>query len=106
VGRLWAAALDDAPAAWRRVRGEATGAVVEASALGLSRRRAAAARLLTVHACTHPEERQAAIDAAHMSERWAEFAAETEAREAVTTMRQRHIDWLLDVLGADEAAGR
>ena len=99
-GRLWAAAQDDDPATWKGVRAEATRAVVEASALGLPHRRARAARLLTVHACTHPEERQAAIDAAHMSERWAEFAATAEARQAVATMRQRHVDRLLDVLRA------
>jgi hypothetical protein len=51
-----------------------------------------------VHACTHPSDRQAAIDAAHMSERWAEFTADAEAPQAVQALRQRQIDWLLDVL--------
>lgn len=104
--RLWAAAQDNVPEVWERVRAEETSAVVGASALGLSRRRAGAAQLLTIHACTHPDDRQAAIDAAHMSERWAEFAADEEAAQAVASMRQRHIDWLLDVLGRGDEETR
>lgn len=80
------------------VRRDATDAVVRAAALGLPRRRPDAARLLTVHACTHPGSRRAAIDAAHMSERWAEFDAETNPEAAVQSMRQRQVDWLLDVI--------
>ena len=101
AGRLWAAAQSENPEAWRRARGETTNAVVQAAALDLSRRQATAARLLTVHACTHPKGRQAALDAAHMSERWAEFAAEAEPTTAVKSIRQRQIDWLLDELGTD-----
>lgn len=101
AGRLWTAAQSDESGAWKRARGETTNAVVQAAALGLSRRQAAAARLLAVHACTHPTGRQAAIDAAHMSERWAEFAADAEATRAVEAMRRRQIDWLLDELGGD-----
>jgi len=97
-GRLWAAAQREDGSAWARARTAATDALVRASAIGLPRRRAGAARLLTVHACTHPEGRRAAIDAAHMSERWAEFAAEADATQAVRAMRQRQVDWLLDVL--------
>jgi len=100
AGRLWAAAREEDRDAWQRVRTDETDAVVEASALGLSRRQAGAARLLTVHACTHPDDHQAAIDAAHMSERWAEFVADGDARQAVAAMRQRQVDWLLDVLSA------
>ena len=100
AGRLWAAAREKDRDAWQRVRTDETDAVVEASALGLSRRRRGAARLLAVHACTHPDDHKAAIDAAHMSERWAEFAADGNARQAVEAMRQRQVDWLLDVLSA------
>jgi hypothetical protein len=99
TGRLWAAARGGDRDTWQHVRTDETDAVVEASALGLSRRQARAARLLAAHACTHPDDRQAAIDAAHMSERWAEFVADGDAAQAVEAMRQRQIDWLLDVLG-------
>lgn len=98
AGRLWAAARGQDRDGWPQARTDETDAVVEASVLGLSRRQAGAARLLAVHACTHPDDHQAAIDAAHMSERWAEFAADDDATEAVQVLRQRQIDWLLDVL--------
>lgn len=99
TGRLWAAAQrEEAP--WTAARAEGTDAVVRAAALGLPRRRPEAARLLAAHACTHPSARQAAIDAAHMSERWAEFEAPDEPEATVRALRQRHIDWLLDALGA------
>jgi hypothetical protein len=100
TGRLWTAAQQDGAAAWKEARSATTDAVVRASAVGLPRRRAAAARLLAAHACTHPDDRQAALDAAHMSERWAEFAAEGDPTQAVQTMRQRQVDWLLDRLRA------
>lgn len=100
AGRLWAVAHEGDRYAWTRARTAETNAVVEASALGLPRRQRGAARLLTIHACTHPDDHQAAIDAAHMSERWAEFAAEGDAVQAVEAMRQRQVDWLLDVLSA------
>jgi hypothetical protein len=102
TGRLWAAARDD-EAAWTQARRDATDAVVRAAALDLPRQQAGAARLLTVHACTHPSARQAAIDAAHMSERWAEFEAESDPEQAVQALRQRHVDWLLDELGGRDA---
>ncbi|MFB6248717.1 MAG: hypothetical protein ABEL97_09125 [Salinibacter sp.] len=102
TGRLWAAAQRDEEAPWTAARAEETDAVVRAAALGLSRRRPEAARLLAAHACTHPSARQAAIDAAHMSERGAEFEAPEEPEATVRALRQRHIDWLLDVIGADE----
>ena len=98
TGRLWAAAQGADEEAWRGARREETDAVVEAAALDLPRRRDAAAQLLTVHACTHPSGEQAAVDAAHMSERWAEFAADGEPEAAARRMRQRQIDWLLDLL--------
>ena len=104
TGRLWAAAQRDEQAPWTEARREGTDAVVRAAALGLPRRRPEAARLLAAHACTHPSARQAAIDAAHMSERWAEFEAPDEPEAAVRALRQRHIDWLLDVLGAEGEA--
>ncbi|PSQ95307.1 MAG: hypothetical protein BRD55_11905 [Bacteroidetes bacterium SW_9_63_38] len=98
AARLWSAAQQDDPAAWKAAREETTDAVVRAAALGLSRGRSAAARLLVVHACTHPEARQAAIDATHMTERWVEFDEGRPAEPAVRAVRQRHIDWLLDAL--------
>jgi hypothetical protein len=104
TGRLWAAARRDEEAPWTEARRAATDAVVRAAALGLSRRRPEAARLLAAHACTHPSARQAAIDAAHMSERWAEFEAPDDPEAAVRALRQRHIDWLLDVLGGEGTA--
>ena len=96
--RLWTAAQTEDEAAWSSVRAKTTDAVVRAAALGLPQRQAKAARLLAVHACTHPDARRAAIDAAHMSERWAEFAGENPPEAAVRALRQRHVDWLLDVL--------
>ena len=101
AARLWTAAQQDDPSAWTTGREETTDAVVRAAALGLSRGQSAAARLLVVHACTHPDARQAAIDAAHMTERGVEFEEGPPAESAVRTMRQRHIDWLLDVLNRD-----
>jgi hypothetical protein len=41
-----------------------------------------------------------------MSERWAEFAADGDASEAVQALRQRQIDWLLDVLSTDDREAR
>lgn len=100
AGRLWSALhRDPDPQAWTGLRNELTDVLVFATTLGVPRRRAQAARLLVVHACTHPDPRQAAIDAAHMSERWAEFTAHgTDPETTVRHMRQRQIDWLLDVL--------
>lgn len=101
AGQLWSVLQQNpAPEAWTALRNELTDALVSATALGLPRRQAEAARLLVVHACTHPDPRQAAIDAAHMIERWAEFTAEgTTPEAAVRVMRQRQIDWLLDGIG-------
>ena len=101
AARLWTAAQQDAPAAWKQGREETTDAVVRAAALGLSQGRSAAARLLVVHACTHSDAPQAAIDAAHMTERWVEFEAERPAESAVRAVRRRHIDWLLDALNRE-----
>ncbi len=98
AARLWSAARTEVEAVWTSVRAETTDAVVRAAALGLSQRRAEAARLLTAHACMHPEPRRAAIDAAHMSERWTEFETDGDPGAAVRSLRQRHVDWLLDVL--------
>jgi hypothetical protein len=100
AGRLWAVAQEDEDA-WAQVRAETVDAVVEAVVLNLPRRQAEAARLLTAHACTHPDPRQSAIDAAHMSERWAEFDAEADEEGSVRALRQQQIDWLLDVLGEE-----
>lgn len=99
TGQLWMAAQQEQKDARGQARREATEAVVRAAALDLSRRRTRAARLLTVHACTHPSARQAAIDAAHMSERWAEFTTNADVEQAVQAMRQHQINWLLDALG-------
>ena len=98
TGRLWTAA-QRGEEEWAHVRAETIDAVVEAVVLDLSRRKVEAARLLTAHACTHPDPRQAAIGAAHMSERVAEFSAKTAPEEAVRERRQQQIDWLLDELG-------
>lgn len=76
---------------------------VIASAVGLSRRHPGAARLLAAQACTCPDPRRAALDAAHMAERFAEFAAhvagDATPEAAALAMRRRQIDWLLDQLG-------
>ncbi|MFP4227622.1 MAG: hypothetical protein ACLFTE_02210 [Salinivenus sp.] len=98
AGRLWAAVrrTEDANDL-RRIRTDAVDAAVVAAAVGLPRRRPEAARLLAVHACTHPTPRRAALDAAHMHERWTEFEAGTSA--AVQATRQQQVDWLLDALG-------
>jgi len=98
TGRLWRA-TQEGEERWATVRAETVDAVVEAVVLDLSRHQADAARLLTAYACTHPDPRQAAIDAAHMSERWAEFSADAAPGEAVRALRQRQIDWLLDEVG-------
>jgi len=100
TARLWGAVQAEEDRSRAAVRDDEIDAVVRAAALGLSQRRPEAARLLVAHACTHPSARQAAIDAAHMSERWAEFAATDEPEAAVRALRQRHVDWLLDALGA------
>lgn len=105
TGQLWIAAAGNR-AEQKSIRQKVTGDVVRAAVLGLPRARSAAARLLTVHACTHPDPRQGAIDAAHMSERWAEFEAQERESAAVTKMRQLYVDWLLDVLGSSEARWR
>lgn len=98
ASRLWSAACREDESAWRRVRRQTTNAVALAVAIGLPRGRSDAARLLALQACTHPDAEQAALDAAHMSERWAEFRAESEPSAAARRMRARHVNWLLDVL--------
>lgn len=98
AGRLWAAAQRDDSETWRRVRRETADAVMLAVALGLSRGQPDAARLLTLQACTHPDAGQAALDAAHMSERWAEFRAASDPEAEAKVMRARHVNWLLDAL--------
>ena len=100
AGRLWAAAQRNDRSIWPRVRRETADTVMLAVALGLSRGRPDAARLLVVHACTHPDAQYAALDAAHMSERWAEFSADSDPAAAARAMRGRHVDWLLDRLSA------
>lgn len=95
--RLWRA-IQEESVSRTRARQAVVEAVVRAAALGLPRRQSDAAQLLVVHACLHSDPRHAAIDAAHMSERWREFTASSDPRQAVRTMRQRHIDWLLDTL--------
>lgn len=98
TGRLWAAAQGDDADAWARVRRDTSDTAMLAVALGLPHGEPDAAQVLTLHACTHPAPVQAALDAAHMSERWAEFSAENAA--AAQSMRRRHINWLLDALAA------
>lgn len=96
AGRLWAAARRDDPSAWQRVRRETADAVMLAVSLGLPRSQPDAAQLLTLQACTHADAEQAALDAAHMSERWAEFCDPSDPEDAARVMRTRHVDWLLD----------
>ncbi len=96
AGRLWTAAQRDAPDAWERVRDKTADAALLAMSLGLPQREPRAARLLTIQACTHPEAQQAARDAAHMSERWAEFSTPSASAEEAQAMRERHVNWLLD----------
>lgn len=98
TAQLWAAAQTETEADRIAARSEVTSAVVRAAALGLPKEHSEAAQLLTAHACTHSSTRRAAIDAAHMSERWAEFEAVDDPRAAVRALRQRQIDWLLDAL--------
>lgn len=100
TAQLWAAARTGNKAAWSSSREGVTDAVVRAAALGLPQGRSEAARLLVAHACTHAGARRAAVDAAHMSERWAEFEAGGDPEAAVRVMRQRHVDWLLDALSS------
>ncbi len=100
VGMLWSA-VQSGEDAWAEARTDASQAVVRAAALGLPQGDQYAAQLLTVHACTHPDPFRAALDAAHMSERWVEFTAGPNAAQAVRHMRQRHVDWLLDSLRED-----
>jgi len=101
AGRLWAVATRNVDPEHRaRVRAAATESAVIAAAVGLPRKRMGAAQLLAVHACTHDRARRAALDAAHMSERWAEFRAEGAPNTAARTARQRQVDWLLDTLAA------
>lgn len=99
AGRLWAAVRSSDRSAWTRIRRHTTEAVVLATALDLPGGHPEAARLLTIQACTHPEAKVAARDAAHMSERWAEFCAEGRPSAAAQIMRGRQVDWLLDLLG-------
>lgn len=100
AAQLWTVAQSEDAAAWHTMRRKVTDAVVRAAALGLSRGHSAAARLLVVHACTHSDAGWAAVDAAHMSERWVEFEAEEDPEAAVRALRRRHVNWLLDVLNA------
>jgi hypothetical protein len=104
TGALWVAAQGE-PTVWSEARSDAGEAVVRAAALGLSQGDPSAARLLVVHACTHPDPARAAIDAAHMSERWAEFNADADPEHDVRRMRQRHVDWLLDALWEGDGDG-
>ena len=57
-----------------------------------------AARLLTVQACTHAAPLEAASDAAHMSERWAELSEPESPTAAARSMREDQVNWLLDAL--------
>ena len=98
AGRLWAAARRDDPTAWNRVRRETADTAMLAVTLDLPQHEPEAARLLTLQACTHPDAERAALDAAHMSERWAEFDGEGNPATAAKKMRARHINWLLDQL--------
>ncbi len=111
------------------IRAAVETAVIHASTIGLSEMDPAAAALLTAFGATHPDPRTAALEAAHMGERYAEFVAyhrhngadtplppavrdrhdrrpgpreETPVPDAAARlMREAHIDWLLE-----ESVGR
>jgi hypothetical protein len=108
----------------KSVRGTAENAVIHASTIGLSEMDPSAAALLTAFGATHSDPRTAALEAAHMSERYAEFVAyhrhngtdtplpaavrqrydrlpgargDTPVPDAAARlMREAHIDWLLE----------
>jgi hypothetical protein len=118
--------LIDTPASKQvdSIRGTAENSVIHASTIGLSEMDPSAAALLTAFGATHPDPRTAALEAAHMSERYAEFVAYHQRNGADTLlpaavrrrydrlpgarddtpvpdaaarlMREAHIDWLLD----------
>jgi hypothetical protein len=99
---------EDGGASFRDVRRETSDIVVHAATVGLAQMDPVAARLLTAQACTHASPRRAALDAAHMAERYAEFVAfeerdagagdQPEPDAAARAMRRRQIDALLDAL--------
>ena len=101
---------EDGGASFRDVRRETSDVVVHAATVGLAQMDPVAARLLTTQACTHASPRRAALDAAHMAERYAEFVAfeerdtgtgagdQPEPDAAARAMRRRQIDALLDAL--------
>jgi len=101
---------EDGGASFRDVRRETSDVVVHAATVGLAQMDPVAARLLTAQACTHASPRRAALDAAHMAERYAEFVAfeerdtgagagtRPEPDAAARAMRRRQIDALLDAL--------
>jgi len=116
----WIEGGGDAPEAARRETADDT---VHAATVGLAQMDPQAASMLTAQACTHPDAWRAALDAAHMSERCAEFEAAAlrrasaaphrgarsrgaQVRNATTPspdaaahdMRLRQIDHLLDLL--------
>ncbi|HHP7237316.1 hypothetical protein [Longibacter sp.] len=103
----------DGGASFGDVRRETSDVVVRAATIGLAQMDPEAARLLTVQACTHASPRRAALDAAHMAERYAEFVAFAERDAgggtgdrpapdaAARAMRRRQIDALLDGLLQD-----
>lgn len=107
--------VGDEEASFHDVRRETSDAVVHAATVGLAQMDPVAARLLTVQACTHTSPKRAALDAAHMAERYAEFIAFAERDEgtgsgdrpepdaAARAMRRRQIDAMLDVLIQDDA---
>jgi hypothetical protein len=123
--------LLEAAAAWIEEGGDAPGAArretaddaVHAATVGLAQMDPQAASMLTAQACTHPDAWRAALDAAHMSERCAEFEAAALRRASAAShrgarsrsaqvhnattpspnaaahdMRLRQIDHLLDLL--------
>lgn len=70
-----------------RVRERYENEVIHAATIGLSEMDPVAARLLTAHCATDPDARRAAVEAGHMSERYAEFVA--YQKHAAT---QKHAD--------------
>lgn len=121
----WIEANGDPPEAVRR---ETADDVVRAATVGLAEMDPRAASILTAQACTHPDAWRAALDAAHMSERFAEFEAAARPdtlqssvrtpairRDAVAghagasspdaaaqAMRMQQVDHLLDLLHRDD----
>ncbi len=102
--QLWAAAQQLAAGTARdasraeTARHDTRDEALMALTVGLPHGDPEAARLLTVQACTRVDPVDAASDAAHMSERWAELSSPETPTDAARSMREDQVNWLLDAL--------